>query len=364
MGEERPGASETTERYLEHSRRRALSLAGLALAAFAMAIATLRLGSTDLSYAEILRIIFTGEGSGPDGWWDSYVVWNLRLPIALSAVAIGAALGLSGAVMQGILRNPLASPFTLGLSNASAFGASLGIMISMGGLSAGWFAAAGAGGHILTVILALGFAMLATAVVVLLVRATSSSPETIVLAGLAISAVFSSGLAFLQYIADDVALQTMVFWQFGSLDKLDWRSLGAISATLAAAAVYFFYKRLDYNAMEAGDDVAAGLGVDVRRARIVGLSMSALMTAVAVSFAGIIGFVGLLAPHVARRLVGSDNRFLLIGSMLVGAAVMLLANIISQHAFGVVVPIGIITSAVGGPLFLYILIRGHKNASG
>ncbi|MDR3206010.1 MAG: iron ABC transporter permease [Candidatus Methanoplasma sp.] len=360
---EADGGSDTTGRYLEYSRRKFLFLLGAAAALAALAVVSVRLGSTDLSYAEIIKIIFTGNGSGPDGWWNSYVVWNLRLPIIAAAILTGAALGVAGAVMQGILRNPLASPFTLGLSNASAFGASLGILIGTGGLTTGWFAASGIGSPALTVMLAMAFAMIATGVVILLVKATSSTPETVVLAGLAISAVFSSGLAFLQYIANDVALQSMVFWQFGSLDKLTWDNLLIIFAVTMGAAVYFLYKRLDYNVMEAGDEVAAGLGLNISSTRIIGLAVSALLTAVVVSFAGIIGFIGLLAPHVVRRLIGSDNRYLLAGSMIVGAVVMLAGNIISQHAFGVVVPIGIITSAIGGPLFLYILIRGHRRAA-
>lgn len=351
---------DTVRRYRGYSRKRVLFLVGLVLITFAISIVTIGLGSTDLTYGDIFRILLGGR----DGTWDSYVVWDLRIPIILAAILVGAGLGVAGAVMQGILRNPLASPYTLGISNASAFGASVGILLLSGGLTMGWFSSSGIQGQLVVVVFAFIFAMIATGIVVVLVKFTSTSPETIVLAGLAISAIFSSGLAFLQYIADDVTLASMVFWQFGSLDKMGWNSIYIVLAVTVLALIYFVYKRFDYNVMEAGDEVASGLGIDISRTRIVGLTIAAILTAVVVSFAGIIGFIGLLAPHVVRRLIGNDNRYLLIGSVLVGAAVMLLANMISQHAFGMVIPIGIITSAVGGPLFLYILIRGHKkNAS-
>jgi iron complex transport system permease protein len=279
----------------------------------------------------------------------------------VSAILVGSALGIAGAAMQSILRNPLASPFTLGLSNASAFGAAVGILAATGGTTVQWLT--GYGGSMVTVLFAFSFSMVATAVVILLVKFTDTTPETIVLAGLAISAIFAAGLAFMQYIADDLQLSTMVFWQFGSLDNISWNEILILAAALFIAAAYFIFKRFDYNIMESGDETAASLGVDASRTRVIGLAVSAMVTAVAVSFAGIIGFVGLLAPHVVRRMIGSDNRYLLLGSMLVGAFVLLVANLISQHAFGVFVPIGIITSAVGGPIFLYILIRGHRNAS-
>jgi iron complex transport system permease protein len=333
----------------------------MVMATITISVVSIRLGSSDISYIEIIRILFTGHSGGEIGEWHVHVVRNLRLPMIIAAILVGSALGIAGAAMQSILRNPLASPFTLGLSNASAFGAAVGIMAVTGSTAAHWFT--GYGGSMVTVLFAFTFSMLATAVVIILIKFTDTTPETIVLAGLAISAIFAAALAFMQYIANDVQLSTIVFWQFGSLDNISWNEMLALGVALFIAAAYFLFKRFDYNVMESGDETAASLGVDVSRTRIAGLAISAMVTAVAVSFAGIIGFVGLLAPHVVRRIIGSDNRYLLPGSMLVGTLVLLIANIISQHAFGVFVPIGIITSAVGGPIFLYILIRGHRNAS-
>ncbi|MDR2698532.1 MAG: iron ABC transporter permease [Candidatus Methanoplasma sp.] len=346
----------TSEGYLRYSRKKRLFLGALAASLFLLSLITIKLGSTDLSFSEIIRYIFD-----PDDSWNSKVVWDLRLKMVVAAILAGSALGIAGCVMQSILRNPLASPLTLGLSNAAAFGASLGILFLQGGLIVGSTAAyVTISNPLMVTVLAFAFAMTATGIMILLVKVTECTPETIVLAGLAISSIFSAGLAFLQYIADDVALSAIVFWQFGSLSKVSWDNLYIVAAVLFAAAVYFFYKRWDYNAMEAGDDIASGLGVNMKATRYVGLTMATALTAVVVSFMGIIGFIGLIGPHIVKKVIGNDNRYVLIGSMLVGSLVLLVAYVIGTYAFYTVIPVGIITSAIGGPLFIFILLRGRR----
>ncbi len=353
---ERVGTGGTTEGYIRYSRRKVLFLIACAVALFLLSIFTIRLGATDLGFADIIGYLFM-----PDGSWNSTVVWDLRFRMIVAAIFAGAGLGIAGCVMQSTLRNPLASPFTLGLSNASAFGASMAILFFNGGTVVGQTAAYTNVTSPLTVtFMAFVFAMLATGVMLLLIRLTECTPESIVLAGLAISSIFSAGLAFLQYVADDVALSAIVFWQFGSLSKVSWSNLYIVGIVLLVVVAYFLYKRWDYNALESGEDVARGVGVNVNRTRIVGLVMSAVITATVVSFMGIIGFIGLVGPHIVKRLIGNDNRFVMIGSMLVGALVLLLAYIIGSYAFYTVIPVGIITSAVGGPMFIAILLRGRR----
>ena len=349
-------SNSTTEGYLKYSRRKWAFLIILAISLVGLSLFTIKLGSTDLTYWEIIKYIFH-----PDDSWDSTVVWDLRLKMIVAAIVAGSALAIAGCVMQSILRNPLASPFTLGLSNAAAFGAAMGILFLQGGVMVGSTAAyAVISNPILITILAFVFAMVATGVMILLVKITECTPETIILAGLAISSIFSAGLAFMQYIANDVALSAIVFWQFGSLSKVTWDNLYIIIVVLILAVTYFMYKRWDYNAMEAGEDVAVGLGVNIRRTRLIGLIVSAILTAVVVSFMGIIGFIGLIGPHMVKRVIGNDSRFTLIGSMIVGSLVLLLAYIIGTHAFDTVIPVGIITSAIGGPLFIIILLGRRK----
>ncbi len=349
-----------TDGYLKYARRKILFLVSMLVILVALIIFTLGLGDTGLSYSQIIQHIFNKGDT-----WNDDVIWDLRLPRIAAALLAGCALGISGAVMQSILKNPLASPFTLGLSNASAFGAAVGILVLNGGIVFGSTAAYPIiNNPAIVTICAFVFAMAATALIIILSKFTSASPESLVLAGMAISAIFSAALAFTQYIADDVALSSIVFWQFGSLDKVGWDGLKIIFFVSLVGIIYFLWKRWDYNAMEAGEEVARGLGLNISRTRLVGLTMSAVITAVTVSYMGVIGFIGLAAPHIVKRVIGNDNRYLLIGSMLVGSIIMMIAHIISHYAFDVVIPVGIITSAIGGPLFLYVLVRGYKkNAS-
>lgn len=350
------GSESTKGGYIKYARRKVLFLAAALTLLVVLSVFTIGLGSTDLNYFEIVSRLLH-----PDGSWSSTVVWDLRFRMIVAAIVAGAALGCAGCIMQSILRNPLASPFTLGLSNASAFGAALGILFMDGGAIVGQASAYfDLNNPFLVTAMAFLFAMLATGVMLLLVKLTECTPESIVLAGLAISSIFSAGLAFLQYMASDVALSAIVFWQFGSLSKISWGNLKIAAAIMLAAGAYFYWKRWDYNAVESGEDVARSLGTDVNRIRVCGLVVSALLTAVIVSFMGIIGFIGLVGPHIVKRLIGNDNRYVIPGSMIVGALVLLLAYIVGSYAFYTVIPVGIITSAVGGPIFILILLRGHR----
>lgn len=346
---------DTKEGYLRYSRRKTLFLIASAAVLAFLAIVTIQIGDTGLSLKEIIHYLIH-----PDDSFASDVVWNNRFKLIVAAILAGAALGLAGAVMQSILRNPLASPFTLGLSNAAAFGASLAILFMEGGVIIQASAAASVNNPLLVTAMAFSFAMLATGIMLLLVKVTECTPETIVLAGMAISSIFSAGLAFLQYMANDVALAAIVYWQFGNLSKITWDQLTIVAVVLAIAFVYYYFKRWDYNAMESGEDVARGLGTNIKLTRFVGLTVSAILTAVVVSFVGVIGFIGLVGPHMVKRVVGSDNRYVIPGSMIIGALVLLLAYVVGTHAFYTAIPVGIITSAIGGPLFILILLKGRR----
>ncbi len=348
----------TLKQYTGFIKRKYLILLSMAMLLLALTIFTIHLGSTDLSYREIIRYLFN-----PDDSWNSDVVWDLRFKPIVAALLAGSALALAGCIMQSILRNPLASPFTLGISNAAAFGASIGI-ITVGGSAALSPALSNIGisGPIAITVCAFAFAMIATLVMIGLVKLTGCSPETIVLAGLAISAIFSAGLAFIQYIADDIALPEIVFWQFGSLSKVGWTDLALIAVVVIAATTYFMFKRMDLNIMESGEEVATGLGVNVKTTRYLGLTITAILTAVVVSFMGVIGFIGLIGPHMIKRLIGNDTRYAIPGSMLMGALVLLIAYIVGMYAFPSEIPVGIITSAIGGPAFILILLKGRGKA--
>lgn len=353
-------ADTLTEGYLRYSGRKTLILVVISIAIVVMATYSMGLGSTDLTYGEIINYILH-----PDESWNSSVIWDSRLPKTVAAIVIGTALGISGAVMQAVLRNPMASPFTLGVSNASAFGAAIGIVLGGGVVVTNVESSYPlVQNEMFVTICAFLAALLSICIILGLIKAINATPETIVLSGMAITSIFGAGLSFLQYMADEQSMAMIVFWQFGSIDKVSWDHIAIIAVVTTVALAYFAFKAWDYNSMETGDETARGLGINLERTRIVALVVSALVTSLAVSFTGIIGFIGLIAPHIVKKLVGNDFRFVLAGSALVGAAVLLVSSMVASYAFSDILytslPVGILTSALGGPLFLFILYTSSK----
>ncbi len=349
-------------RFKEYNRGKYLTILVLAVLTVISAFVVLKFYVGEVSFGELFSILFNKGGNDPV---DESLTWDLGLPRIFSCVLAGCALGVAGAVMQCVLRNPLGSPYTLGVSNAAAFGASIGIVVLGGGIIAGQAnAVVVVNNPYIVAGSAFVWAMIATGVIVLLVKVTKVSPETMVLAGVALSSIFSAGISLLQYMYNEYALSTIVFWQFGSMGKATPDELLLIAVVTLVVVVYFLYNRMDYNALDAGDDVASSLGVNVNRLRIASLVLSALLTAVVVSFMGIIAFIGLLGPHIVRKLVGNDHRFLLPGSMLLGALILLVSDCIGQSLLDYTIPVGIITSFLGGPLFLYLLVSGYGRRRG
>lgn len=332
----------------------------LIVSTFIIFIISLYIGPTDVTIGEIFKNIFSADGS-----WEGYVIHDIRLKRSIAAILAGIGLGVSGAVMQCVLKNPLGSPYTLGISNSAAFGAALGIMVLGGGIVTGQSVSSYIieNPYIVT-ISAFMFSLLATGAIILSMRIFNASPETMLLTGMALSAIFSAGIAFLQYQANELALSAIVFWQFGDLEKISWDNMWFVATIVAIAFAYLYLKRWDLNAMDLGDDIAHGLGINVPRVRILVLLLSAVMTSIIVSFVGIIGFIGLLAPHLSRKLVSNDKCLLIPTSAIIGALVLLIALMLSENAFGFTVPIGIVTSFIGGPLFLWILYGRYSKKGG
>jgi iron complex transport system permease protein len=213
----------------------------------------------------------------------------------------------------------------------------------------------------LTTTTAFLFSLVGMGVILLITRLRRASPEAMVLAGIAMGSLFTAGTMFLQYFADDVQLAAMVFWTFGDTARASWKELGILSGVVFLAAVYFMLNRWNYNAIDAGDETAEGLGVVVRRVRITGMAAASVTTAVIVSFLGVIGFVGLVCPHIVRRLIGDDHRFLLPGTCITGAVLLLASDTVARVMLSPnVLPVAILTSFLGVPVFVYLLIRGYR----
>jgi len=290
------------------------------------------------------------------------IVWNIRLPQALAAIVAGVGLSVAGVAMQSILRNPLGSPFTLGISNAGAFGAAVSvILLGTGQMHSSVANAVTLNNPYTTTIVAFIFCLLATAVILLISRVRGASPEVMVLAGVAISSLFTAGTMFLQYFASDTQLAAVVFWTFGDVSRASWSELGLMAVVTAGATLYFVANRWNYNAIDAGDETAKGLGVNVESIRNIGMVIAALVSAVIVSFLGVIGFVGLVCPHMVRRLIGDDQRFLIPGSCVMGGILLLASDTVARIIVApYVLPVAVLTAFLGAPTFIYLLLRGYR----
>ena len=257
---------------------------------------------------------------------------------------MGAALASAGAVMQCVLRNPLASASTLGVSQGAAFGAAVGIVVFGGGVvnSATATSAITINNPYIVTVCAFVCGSISSVVIIAISQIKKDiGPGGLVLAGVALSSLFSGGSTLLQYFTDDTKLGAIVFWTFGNLGSANWRDLGILAAVLAAAMMYFMFNRWNYNAMESGADTAKSLGVNTRSVMLVSMGICSVLSAVAVSFVGIISFVGLVAPHIMRRFTGNDYRFLVPGSAVAGALLLILADTFGRSVVApVILPIG------------------------
>lgn len=337
-------------------RRRWLTLAVLALLVGALVLVSLTTGSSALTAGDLLEALL---GRGTDQ--TRAILFRVRLPRTAAAAVVGAALALSGCVMQCVLRNPLASASTLGVSQGAAFGAAAAII----GLDAGVVQnAANASAAVtisspaaVTVCAFLG-GMATTVFVLALSRLRGAAPSSMILAGVALSSLFTGGTTLLQYFADDVQVATVVYWTFGDLGRPGWSEIGLIAVCTAAALLFFLWNRWNYNALSGGGDTARSLGVNVGVLTCASMALCTLIAAVSVAFVGVVSFVGLVAPHMLRRFTGADHRFLIPASALGGAALLLLGDLAARELLSpAVLPIGAITSFLGAPMFLYLLFR-------
>lgn len=318
---------------------------GLLLCTLAADLAT---GPALLPVTAVLRAL---SGTGDDPMLTA-IVWTLRLPIALMALVVGAALGLSGAVMQTVLNNPLASSYTLGISAAAGFGAALVIVTGVVlPVPEAWAIPAAA----------FAFAGLACALVAGAGRLRGATPELLVLAGIACLFLFQALLGLLQVIASPEALQQIVFWLFGSLQRATMAKVSIVAVVLAVVTPIVLANSWRLTAMRMGDERARALGVRVDALRLrcfVGVS---LLTGAAVAFVGTIGFIGLVAPHVARMLVGEDQRHLLPASAVFGALLLSLSSVATKLILpGTIFPIGIITALLGVPFFAWLVLASRS----
>jgi iron complex transport system permease protein len=277
------------------------------------------------------------------------VVFEVRLPRILSAAIVGAGLAISGVVFQGILLNPLADPYTLGVSAGAAFGASLAILLNigfMGTASVPLFAFIGA---------------VATLFFVMYLSASGGgvSSTNLILSGIIVAAILSAGISFLKYIADE-QVAVIIFWLMGSFGSKTWMDVGLTFSFVGCGFLIFMFFARDLNLMSLGARMASSLGVDTKKVTVTLLVTASMVAAICVSVSGIIGFVGLLVPHMMRLLTGPDNRRLIPISFLAGAILLLAADTVTRAVLPSEIPIGVLTALIGGPFFCYIFRKQQK----
>ncbi|WNG47641.1 iron ABC transporter permease [Archangium minus] len=283
------------------------------------------------------------------------ILWDVRLPYAVMAVLVGAALGLSGAEMQTVLNNPLASPFTLGISGAATLGASLAIVFQ--------FDLPGVGSNYVISASAFVGAICATLLIQSLSRFYGASLDVVVLFGIALYFAFQSMVSLVHFMADASASQEIIFWTMGSLSRANWDKIGIVAVTLALCLPLSMRQSWSLTALRGGEDHARSLGISVERLRLLVLLRVSLLAAVAVSFVGEIAFVGLVGPHIARMALGENHKVFLPGSTLAGALSLSLASIVSKSLVpGLILPVGMVTTFVGIPLFVGLILAQRRRS--
>ncbi|MGO0122967.1 FecCD family ABC transporter permease [Desulfothermobacter acidiphilus] len=345
--------------YSRHTGRKLLFLFSLlVLLWFAMLFST-AVGAAGIGVRDVLGAILAHLGLKwlPTSALAETIVWQLRLPRILLAILTGISLAGAGAVMQGVLRNPLVSSYTLGLSSGAAFGAALAIVLGTGVLGSSYLALS----KWLIVTNAFIFGALTMILAYLLATFKGLAPEVLVLGGVAIGYLFQAGVSLLKYISNHESLRELVVWLMGGFWGASWGAVSILVPIVLISIGGLLYYAWDLNVMGAGEEVAANLGVNVKRVRLATLGLATLVASSAVAFTGIIGFIGLVSPHICRMVIGSDNRFLIPASCLMGAVLLLLSDTLARTIIAPTeLPVGIITAFMGSPFFIYLLIKKRR----
>ncbi len=323
----------------------------LTLLLAAAVVVSTGMGYISISAVEVIRIIgarLTDTRALLAGMDDTFpvVVMDVRLPRILTAVLVGGGLALTGCVFQGILLNPLADPYTLGVSAGAAFGAAVALLLNISAMGTFPIPLFAFGGAVLTLIFVLYLSSSGGGI----------SSNNLILSGIIVASILSAAISFLKYVADE-QVSVIIFWLMGSFGSRTWGDVGfTLVFVLFGLLVFLFFSR-DLNLLALGDRSAASLGVDTGRVTLVILVTASLVTAVCVSVSGIIGFVGLLVPHMMRSVTGPDNRRLLPAALLAGGILMLTADTVTRAVLPHEIPIGVLTALIGGPFFCYVFRR-------
>ncbi len=312
-------------------------------------------GSYEIGFIEAYQTIWNHiTGNVVDSTKD-YIVVTLRLPRVIVGIIAGMGLAVAGTVMQSTLLNPLADPYTTGISSGASFGAVLAI--TMG--------ATVATGQFAIVLNAFIFSLIPMCVIIFVSKVKQSSPTTMIMAGIAIMFIFNAVTTVLMLRADPNDLQSVYEWQVGSVSRTGWEEIPIMLVVTAIGVIITQFMSRKLNILATGDDSANSLGVNVEKMRILNLCIVSFISAVIVSFTGLLGFIGLVAPHISRIFVGADNRYLIPASAVLGATLLICADLIGRVVFApAILQAGVVMAFIGGPMFLWLLMKKNSNVWG
>ena len=339
--------------YFKKNRYKLILIALFTLLAGISVFLTLGFGVYDISIADAIKVFFDHIFGNEVNYHDDLYVWNTRLPRALLALVVGAGLALCGCVMQNIMHNPMAEPYTMGISSGAFFGVVLFMVFGMSLIP--WF-----GDYPAMVINAFLGALIPVAVIVVITRVRKVSSTGMILIGIAILYLFSSITQMMLLSASSETLASAYAWRVGSLANRSWEEVAIVTVVVIIVSIAIFMMSRKLDMMYMGDRNAQTVGINPNRIRIVSMLLVSIMTATVVCFTGTIGFIGLVAPHVARMIVGSSNKYLMPFSMAFGAFFLIAADTVAKISGANGLPVGVISSLVGGPMFVYILIKRGK----
>ena len=355
-------ADELEKLYSKGKSRKVLFIFLICLALLILAVVAVSLGAGSPRFNEAMNVIlskiFPSLGFDPGKSITQTIILDLRLPRIVLAIVAGAGLAASGAVMQGVLRNPLVSSYILGISSAAGFGAAMAIVFNFGVLAQ--FT------DYITVVNAFFFSFLAMLLVLGIARVRGISSETVILAGVAVGFLFSAMLSLIQFLAPEhEAVRAVVFWLLGSFQKASWENVLITIPIVVVTTLLMMKQSWDLNVMSLGTEVATSLGVNSKRVMLSSMILGTLSTAAIISFTGVIGFIALISPHLARMMIGSDHRFLLPCCTVIGSCLLLASDTVARTVMPPVeFPVGIITSMLGVPFFIYLLLSRRRQSWG
>lgn len=328
-------------KYRALNARRCFFLMVMVIVLFTSLLTSIAYGSADMSFAEVVQALIKDNGQ------QHAILWALRVPRTLMAALVGFGLGVSGAVFQAVLRNPLASSSTLGIASAAGFGAVCVILLI--GVSASSLSVAL--GAFICALFSAGF-------IFAIARMKGASSETLILTGVAQMFLFSALTSLAQYMGTVDQLVNIVFWSLGNLSKAGWTEITFTAGMVMLPTPFLILRAWDFNLLAMGDETATASGINVMHLRLWSIALASLATAGAICFTGVIGFVGLVAPHITRMVIGNDHQYLLPASAIIGAALVVCADILGRIVLAPqIIPIGIVTALLGVPFFFYLLMN-------